>query len=107
MPSCVLLKNSSKIIIVKSFWCRKLSDAECLNAGFLPCDLSKIFFSPGRTAEANFKLKARPASAFTVRRTACYYGAILKLCGMRKKKNKIANSVVGYINFESLHCLFS
>lgn len=80
MPACVLIKNTNRILVLKSSWCNGVkNDARNLTSGNHPADETKIFFSPDRRAIANFS--KRIEKVFDDTKTACYIGHILNVCG--------------------------
>lgn len=82
MPCCVLLKNSGEIIILKSAWCEKLNKAESRIHGCRPWEMVKIFYSPDKKKRADFRLQIM--KTFHHNRMACYYGYVMKICGIYK-----------------------
>lgn len=85
MPACVLLRNLHETLVIKTKWVRSITDADSRNGGCSPCEITKIFYSPDKNADANFRLAARAHFNATI--TACYYGNILYICGMTILQN--------------------
>lgn len=78
MPCVVLLRQSKKILIVKSVWVQDLNGAKNRNEG-KSRGVLKIFFSPDKSRKPDFQM--RSAAVFHPAKTACYVGFILKICG--------------------------
>lgn len=59
---------------------QSIIDADNRNYGSRPRAITKLFFSPDKNAEANFRLRGKVH--FNAAITACYYGHVLFICGM-------------------------
>lgn len=80
MPACVIVKNTKKILVLKSAWCDYIkNNAENVNTGVPSWSTTKIFFSPDKKQVADFQLETTPQ--FDENQTGCYEGYILRVFG--------------------------
>lgn len=75
--SCVILKKSKTVLVLKSNWCLKKVTPLMLNKGLPPHKLTKIYYSPRAKDAADFQQKCRK-EPFDDRISGCYRGFILK-----------------------------